>query len=86
MHILDLTRILRRGCPHEAEHDESAFVSFGISSQLMEAYGWEQGPRISFAIGTASTAMSLSGAFGRWAFGIVQPRRDRHGRMDIVNG
>jgi hypothetical protein len=27
-----------------------------------------------------------SGDLGQWAFGIVQPRRDRHGRMDIVRG
>jgi hypothetical protein len=57
-----------------------------ISRQLTEAYGWEQGYVISFAIGTASTAMSLSGFFGRWAFGIGRPPRDHHGRMAIVKG
>jgi hypothetical protein len=31
MHIFDLTRILRRGCRHEAGHGESVFVSVGIS-------------------------------------------------------
>jgi hypothetical protein len=31
-------------------------------------------------------AILSSGDFGRWAFGIVQPRRDRHGRTDIVKG
>ena len=41
---------------------------------------------ISFAIETASTVMSSSGVFGQWAFGIGQPRRDRHGRMAIVRG
>src|SRR5215472_2478629 len=30
MHIFDLTRILRRGCRHEAGHGESVFVSVGI--------------------------------------------------------
>jgi hypothetical protein len=45
-----------------------------------------RGHVISFAIGTASTAMSLSGVFGRWAFGIGRPPRDHHGRMAIVKG
>jgi hypothetical protein len=31
MHIFDLTRILRRGCRHQAGHRESVFVSVGIS-------------------------------------------------------
>ena len=31
MHIFDLTRILRRGCRHEAGHGESVFVSVGIN-------------------------------------------------------
>ena len=31
-------------------------------------------------------AMSSSDAFGQWAFGIGQPRRDHHGRMAIVRG
>jgi hypothetical protein len=30
MHIFDLTRILRRGCRHQAGHRESVFVSVGI--------------------------------------------------------
>jgi hypothetical protein len=30
MHIFDLTRILRRGCQHQAGHGESVFVSVGI--------------------------------------------------------
>src|SRR5215831_14839168 len=30
MHIFDLTRILRRGCRHEAGHGESVFVSVSI--------------------------------------------------------
>jgi hypothetical protein len=30
MHIFDLTRILRRGCRHEAGHVESVFVSISI--------------------------------------------------------
>jgi hypothetical protein len=30
MHIFDLTRILRRGCRHQAGHGESVFVSVGI--------------------------------------------------------
>src|ERR1700748_1418320 len=33
-----------------------------------------------------SAATSSSAAFGRWAFGIGQPRRDRRGRTDIVKG
>jgi hypothetical protein len=32
MHIFDLTRILRRGCRHQAGHRESVFVSVGISA------------------------------------------------------
>src|SRR6267154_2201302 len=35
---------------------------------------------------TPSTATSSSAAFGRWAFGIGQPRRDRRGRTDSVKG
>jgi hypothetical protein len=35
MHIFDLTRILRRGCRHEAGHGESVFVSVGISPNLI---------------------------------------------------
>jgi hypothetical protein len=34
MHIFDLTRILRRGCRHEAGHGESVFVSVGIILNL----------------------------------------------------
>src|SRR5712664_3327948 len=33
-----------------------------------------------------STVTSSSAAFGRCAFGIGQPRRDRRGRTDIVKG
>src|ERR1700694_4845344 len=33
---------------------------------------------------TPSTVTSSSAAFGRWAFGIGQPRRDRRGRTDIA--
>ena len=40
----------------------------------------------SFATEIALMAISSSGDFGRWAFGIVQPRRDRHGRTYIVKG
>ena len=36
--------------------------------------------------GSPSTVTSSSAAFGRWAFGIGQPRRDRRGRTDIVKG
>src|SRR6202171_302698 len=35
---------------------------------------------------TPSTVTSSSAAFGRWAFGIGRPRRDRRGRTDIVKG
>src|SRR3981081_4483163 len=35
---------------------------------------------------TPSTVTSSSAAFGRWAFGIGQPRRDRRGRTGIVKG
>jgi hypothetical protein len=34
----------------------------------------------------ARMAILSSGDFGRWAFGIVPPRRDRHGRTGIVKG
>jgi hypothetical protein len=37
MHIFDLTRILRRGCRHEAGHGESVFVSVGIRPAQNEA-------------------------------------------------
>src|SRR6202045_647271 len=40
----------------------------------------------SFVTATPSTVTSSSAAFGRWAFGIDQPRRDRRGRTDIVKG
>src|SRR5882757_7414299 len=40
----------------------------------------------SFVTATPSTVTSSSAAFGRWAFGIGQPRRDRCGRTDIVKG
>src|SRR6202795_3483903 len=35
---------------------------------------------------TPSTVTSSSAAFGRWAFGIGRPRRDRRGRTGIVKG
>src|ERR1700726_992803 len=35
---------------------------------------------------TPSTVTSSPAAFGRWAFGIGQPRRDRRGRTGIVKG
>src|SRR5712664_3331958 len=35
---------------------------------------------------TPSTVTSSSAAFGRWAFGIGQPPRDRRGRTGIVKG
>src|ERR1700730_14273583 len=35
---------------------------------------------------TPSTVTSSSAAFGRWAFGIGQPGRDRRGRTGIVKG
>src|ERR1700756_4086732 len=35
---------------------------------------------------TPSTVTSASAAFGRWAFGIGQPRLDRRGRAGIVKG
>src|ERR1700682_880526 len=35
---------------------------------------------------TPSTVTSSSAAFGRWAFGISQPRRDRGARTGIVKG
>src|SRR5260221_12766008 len=40
----------------------------------------------SFVTATPSTVTSSSAAFGRWALGIGQPRRDRRGRTDIVKG
>src|SRR6476660_7385249 len=40
----------------------------------------------SFVTATPSTVTSSSAAFGRWAFGIGQPRRDRRGRTDIAKG
>src|SRR3981081_3399652 len=40
----------------------------------------------SFVTATRSTVTSSSVAFGRWVFGIGQPRRDRRGRTDLVKG
>jgi hypothetical protein len=40
----------------------------------------------SFVTETALMGMLSSEDFGRWAFGIVQPHCDRHGRTDIVKG
>src|ERR1700733_1418725 len=40
----------------------------------------------SFVTATPSTVTSSSAAFGRWAFGIGRPRRDRRGRTGIVKG
>src|SRR3981081_2986649 len=55
-----------------------------ISRQFTEAYGWKVAP--SSVTATPSTVTSSSAAFGRWAFGIGQRRRDRRGRTDIVKG
>jgi hypothetical protein len=41
---------------------------------------------LSFVTEIALMAILSSDHFERWAFGIVQPRRDRHGRTDIVKG
>src|SRR6202165_5067426 len=41
---------------------------------------------ILFVTATLSPVPSSSAAFGRWAFGLGQPRRDRRGRTDIVKG
>ena len=41
---------------------------------------------ISFVTEIARTAILSSGDFGQWALGIVQPRRDRHGKTDVVKG
>jgi hypothetical protein len=38
-----------------------------------------------FVTATPSTVTSSSAAFGRWAFGIGQPRRDRRGRTDTYD-
>src|SRR5712664_418413 len=40
----------------------------------------------SFVTATPLTVTSSSAAFGQWAFGIGQPRRDRRGRTDIAKG
>jgi hypothetical protein len=41
---------------------------------------------ISFAIVIGPMAKSLPDAFARWAYVTGQRRRDRHGRMDMLNG
>jgi hypothetical protein len=41
---------------------------------------------ISFAIVIGPMAKSLPDAFARWAYVTGQQRRDRHGRMDMLNG
>src|SRR6478752_9242574 len=40
----------------------------------------------SFVTATPAVVTSSSAAFGRWAFGIGQPPRDRRGRTGIVKG
>jgi hypothetical protein len=45
MHIFDLTRILRRGCRHEAGHGESVFVSVGITRPAQLAYSTSRSGR-----------------------------------------
>jgi hypothetical protein len=52
-----------------------------ISHQLTEAYGWKVAPRYIIRDRDAATVTSSSAAFGRWAFGIGQRRRDRRGRL-----
>jgi hypothetical protein len=43
-------------------------------------------PSISFAIVIGPMAKSLPDAFAPWAYVTSQRRRDRHGRMDMLNG
>src|ERR1700726_4946303 len=57
---------------------------FRASSPRPVAGKWRRDT--SFVTATPSTVTSSSAAFGRWAFAIGQPRRDRRGRMDIVKG
>src|SRR6202030_2015533 len=47
---------------------------------------WLERRDTSFVTATPSTVTSSSAAFGQWAFGIGQPRRDRRGRTDIAKG
>src|ERR1700687_274032 len=48
--------------------------------------GGKQRRDTSFVTAAPSTVTSSSAAFGRRAFGIGQPRRDRRGRTDIAKG
>src|SRR3977135_2359988 len=74
-------------------HDRRQILWLGVTAppaaecsarQFTQAYGWKVAP--SSVTATPSTVTSSSAAFGRWAFGIGQPPRDRRGRTGIVKG
>jgi hypothetical protein len=57
-----------------------------IARQLTEAYGWQQSPAFIVRDRDRVYPMPFSAGFEPWGFVTGQPRRDRHGRMAILNG
>jgi hypothetical protein len=56
-----------------------------LASSLKHSAGRKRRDTL-FVTGIAHMAILWSGDFGRWAFEIVRPDRDHHGRTDIVKG
>ena len=57
-----------------------------IARQLTEAFGWEEAPRYIIRDRDRAYGDIVVRRLRAMAFGIVQPRRDQHGKMDIVRG
>lgn len=57
-----------------------------IARQLTEAYGWKAAPRYVVRDRDAVYGDIFIRLFGRWAFVTGRLRRDRHGKMDTLNG
>jgi nicotinamide riboside kinase len=57
-----------------------------IARQLIEAFGWEYAPKYFIRDRDRAYGEVFTDAFARWAYVTGQRRRDRHGRMDMLNG
>ena len=57
-----------------------------VARQLIEAFGWEQGPRYIVRDRDRVYGNVFIRRLRQWAFGIGRPLHDRHGRMDILKG